>query len=147
MVTSLVALWHVGSFRTKPNLCPLHEQVDSHPLCHQGNQFMSSERQVRILAGDNFYHSMPNGLHMTRVFSGGKKMSLKLRRLKFSLRHSEFPQLQTGHFPGSCDSIQFTSGWLTREAMPAFRTVCSRTSPFLVMKYLQHTREYAMHLT
>ena len=27
--------------------------------------------------------------------------------------------------------------------MPAFCTVCSHTNPFLVMKYLQHTREYA----
>lgn len=33
-------------------------------------------------------------------------------------------------------------GW-HREAMPAFCTVCSHTNPFLVMKYLQHTREYA----
>lgn len=87
---------------------------------------------------------MPNSLHVNRVFSGGKKMSLKLRRLKFSLRHSEFPQLQTDHFPGSCVTLYdlHLSGW-HREAMPAFCTVCSHTNPFLVMKYLQHTREYA----
>lgn len=43
----------VGSFRTKPNLCPLHGQVDSLSLPGE-SQFMSSERQVNILAGDNF---------------------------------------------------------------------------------------------
>ena len=52
--TGIVAPWHVGIFLDQGlNVCPLHWQADSYPLCHQGSppsrNFLKSLRDQCII--------------------------------------------------------------------------------------------------